>query len=58
MFQIEGHLVEYDKDVPCQAYGQDLLELTPETYNYYKNKYQSVYDSWVKYFGELPMNWG
>ena len=53
-----GHLVEYDKDVPCQAYGQDILQLTPETYYYYKNKYQSIYNSWIKYFGKLPMNWG
>ena len=50
-----GHHVKYDKDVPCQAYGQDLLELTPNTYNFLKKQYQSIYDSWK---GSLPLHWG
>lgn len=53
-----GHLVKYDKDIPCQAYGLDLLELTSETYYYYKNKYQYIYDSWKNYYGSLPLYWG
>ena len=54
----KGHLVEYDKDVPCQAFGQDLGELTNDTYNSLKNKHQGVYDSWKDYYRSLPMNWG
>ena len=53
-----GHLIEYDKDVPCQAYGQDLLELTPETYYSLKEEYQYIYDSWKDYYGSLPLYWG
>jgi len=54
----KGHLVEYDKDVPCQAYGQDLLELTPEIYWHYKNKFNHVYEKWKETFGSLPLHWG
>ena len=53
-----GHLVKFDKDVPCQAFGQESLELTPETYQYYKNKYQYIYDLWKDEFGSLPLHWG
>tara|TARA_R100000152_G_C6727343_1_gene152453 strand:- start:74 stop:1018 length:945 start_codon:yes stop_codon:yes gene_type:complete len=53
-----GHRVKYDRDVPCQAYGQDLLELTTETYYSLKEKYQYVYDSWKNYYGSLPLYWG
>ena len=53
-----GHLVKYDKDVPCQAYGQDLLELTSETYQSLLSKYQYIYDSWKNYYGSLPLYWG
>ena len=53
-----GHLVQFDKDVPCQAYGQDFLELTPETYNEIKKQYQHIYDDWEGYYGSLPMHWG
>jgi len=53
-----GHRVKYDKDVPCQAYGQDLLELTTETYYSLKEKYQYAYDSWKNYYGSLPLYWG
>ena len=53
-----GHLVEYDKDVPCQAFGQELEELTIDTYNSLKDKHQGVYDSWRDYYGSLPMQWG
>lgn len=54
----KGHLVEYDKDVPCQAYGQDMLELTPETYLHYRKKYDYIYQSWKQKFGSLPLHWG
>lgn len=53
-----GHRVKYDKDVPCQAYGQDLLELTTETYYSLKEQYQYIYDSWKNYYGSLPLYWG
>jgi hypothetical protein len=53
-----GHLVQFDKDVPCQAYGQDFLELTPEKYNEIKKQYQHIYDDWEGYYGSLPMYWG
>ena len=53
-----GHLVKYDKDVPCQAYGQDRKELTPMMYYELLKKYQHVYDSWRERFGSLPMHWG
>ena len=53
-----GHLVEFDKDVPCQEFGQDLLELTPDTYNSLKKKYQEIYDDWENYYGSLPLYWG
>ena len=53
-----GHRVKYDKDIPCQAYGQDLLELTTETYYSLKEKYQYVYDRWKNYYGSLPLYWG
>ena len=54
----KGHLVKFDKDVPCQAFGQESFELTPETYQYYKNKYQYIYDLWEDEFGSLPLHWG
>lgn len=54
----QGHLVKYDKEVPCQAYGQDLFELTPELYYKAKEKFQFVYDEWEDYYGSLPMHWG
>ena len=53
-----GHLVKYDKDVPCQANGQDLYELTPDMYYEYKKKYQHVYDTWEERYGSLPLYWG
>lgn len=53
-----GHLVKYDKDVPCQANGQDLYELTPEMYYEFKKKYQHFYDSWEERYGSLPLYWG
>ena len=53
-----GHLVEYDKDVPCQAYGQNLYELTSDMYHEYKKKYQHFYDTWKDRFGSLPLFWG
>ena len=53
-----GHLVEFDKDVPCQAFGQDLLKLTPEIYYHYRKKYDHVYQTWKQEFGSLPMHWG
>ena len=53
-----GHRVKYDKDIPCQAYGQDLLELTTETYYSLKEQYQYIYDSWKNYYGSLPLYWG
>jgi len=54
----KGHLVEYDKDVPCQAYAQDLLKLTPDIYWYYRKKYNFVYEKWKETFGSLPLHWG
>ena len=53
-----GHLVEYDKDVPCQAYGQDLYELKSDMYHELLTKYHHVYDSWKDMYGSLPMHWG
>tara|TARA_B100001093_G_scaffold461644_1_gene476268 strand:+ start:158 stop:1066 length:909 start_codon:yes stop_codon:yes gene_type:complete len=53
-----GHLVEFDKDVPCQAFGQDLLKLTPEIYYHYRKKYDHVYQTWKQEFGSLPLHWG
>ena len=53
-----GHLVEYDRDVPCQAYGQNLQELTEDIYYHYKSKYQYAYDAWEKHYGSLPLHWG
>ena len=53
-----GHFVKYDKDVPCQAYGQNLVELKSDVYYELKNKYQHVYDSWRNKFGSLPLHWG
>tara|TARA_Y100000766_G_scaffold26449_1_gene18261 strand:- start:1280 stop:2206 length:927 start_codon:yes stop_codon:yes gene_type:complete len=53
-----GHLVEYDKDVPCQVMGQNLFELTPELYYKAKEKFQHVYDEWENYYGSLPLYWG
>jgi len=52
-----GHLVEYDKDVPCQAYGQNV-ELTPQIYDHYRKKYDYIYQSWKREFGSLPLHWG
>ena len=54
----KGHLIKFDKDVPCQAVGQDLLELTPEMYWYYRKKYNFVYEKWKSTFGSLPLYWG
>ena len=53
-----GHLVEYDEDIPCQAYGQNLYELTSSMYYEFKKKYQWVYDSWKERYGSLPLYWG
>ena len=53
----KGHFVEFDRDVPCQAYGQNM-ELTKETYIKLKEQYQKIYDDWKDYYGSLPMNWG
>ena len=53
-----GHLLEYDKDVPCQAFGQNLLELIPETYWYLRKKYDYAYQSWKQEYGSLPLYWG
>lgn len=53
-----GHRVKYDKDVPCQAYGQDLAELTPEIYNHYRKKYDYIYQAWKKEFVTIPLHWG
>ena len=54
----KGHLVEHDKDVPCQAFGQDLEELTTDKYNAFKEKNQWIYDLWIDRYGSLPMQWG
>ena len=53
-----GHLVEYDPDVPCQAYGQNLQVLTAHLYYTLKSKYQHIYDAWEDHFGSLPLYWG
>ena len=53
-----GHLVEYDKDVPCQAYGQHLAELTPEMYYQYRKENDHIYQAWKQEFGSLPLHWG
>ncbi|MBL40767.1 MAG: hypothetical protein CL761_05585 [Chloroflexi bacterium] len=53
-----GHLVEYDKDVPCQAYGQNLAELTPEMYYQYRKENDHIYQAWKQEFGSLPLHWG
>ena len=53
-----GHLVQYDPDVPCQAFGQDQEELTEDMYYSYKEKFQYIYDAWEDYFGSLPLYWG
>ena len=53
-----GHLVEYDPDVPCQAYGQNLQVLTDDIYYHYKNKHQHIYDAWENHYGSLPLHWG
>ena len=54
----KGHLVEYDEDVPCQAFGQELEELTTDKYNTYKEQYTYPYDTWRRRYGSLPMQWG
>ena len=53
-----GHFVQYDKDVPCQSYAQDLFELTPQKYYEIKKQCQHIYDGWEDYYGSLPMYWG
>ncbi len=53
-----SHLIEYDEDVPCQSQGQKLAELTPEIYDYYRKKYDWIYQSWKREFGSLPLYWG
>ena len=53
-----GHLVKYDPDVPCQAYGQNLQVLTEDLYYTLKSKYQHIYDAWEDHFGSLPLYWG
>ena len=53
-----GHYVKFDKDVPCQAHCQELLELTPEIYWYYRKKFDYVYKNWEEQFGQLPLFWG
>ena len=53
-----GHLVEFDKDVPCQAYGQNLAELTPEMYYEYRKENDHIYQAWKQEFGSLPLHWG
>ena len=53
-----GHLMRFDRDVPCQAYGQSLEKLTPENYYHYKERYKYIYDSWEDTFGSLPLHWG
>jgi len=52
-----GHHVKFDKDVPCQAYGQNL-ELKPDTYYSLKKQCQYIYDEWKDYYGSLPLYWG
>lgn len=53
-----GHLVPKDNRTPCQYFGQDLMELTPELYMSLKKKYQHIYDYWEEHFGRLPLYWG
>jgi hypothetical protein len=53
-----GHLVEFDKDVPCQAFGQNLAELTPEMYYQYRKENDHIYQAWKQEFGSLPLHWG
>lgn len=53
-----GHFARYDKDVPCQAYGQNLVELKSDVYYKLLTKYHHVYDSWKNMFGSLPLHWG
>ncbi len=53
-----GHLCKHDDDVPCQGFGQDLLELTPEMYWHYRKKSNHIYEDWKKAFGSLPLHWG
>ena len=53
-----GTHVKYDKDVPCQAFGQNLKELIPETYWHLRKKYDHIYQSWKQEFGSLPLYWG
>ena len=53
-----GHLIEHDSDVPCQAVGQGILELIPEIYWHYREKYDFVYEKWKRTFGSLPLYWG
>ena len=53
-----GHHLEFDKDVPCQALGQHLMELKPDTYYSLKNQCQYIYDDWKDYYGSLPLYWG
>ncbi len=54
----KGHLVEHDDDVPCQAFGQELEELTTDKYNSIKDQYQAEYDLWKDRYGSLPRQWG
>jgi len=53
-----GHLIEHDEDVACQGWGQQLSKLTPEIYDFYRKKYDHIYDSWKREFGSLPLHWG
>ena len=53
-----GHLCKHDDDVPCQGFGQDLLELTPEMYWHFRKKSNHVYEKWKETFGSLPLHWG
>ncbi len=54
----KGHFIKFDKDVPCQARGQNLLELTPDIYWHYRKKYNFIYENWKRTFGSLPLYWG
>ena len=53
-----GHLLEHDDDVPCQGFGQQIAELTPQIYDHYRKKYDYIYQSWKREFGSLPLHWG
>ena len=53
-----GQLIEHHADVPCQALGQSIHELTPEIYWHYREKYDFVYEKWKRTFGSLPLYWG